>query len=132
MRYDADQKDRTRDKLLKEASQAIRRDGPQGISVGSLMASAGLTHGGFYAHFSSKEALVTEALEEAFADAAAMYARATEASRLQRRCGATSPPICRSATGMRGRAAVLCRRLAPMSRGWTRWPGCASARASSA
>ena len=78
MRYDADRKARTRDKVLHEASRAIRREGPQGISVTSLMASAGLTHGGFYAHFASKEALVAEALDVAFADASSMYARTTK------------------------------------------------------
>ena len=78
MRYDAEHKARTRELVLKEAARTIRREGPQGISVASLMASAGLTHGGFYAHFASKEALVAEALDAAFTDAAAMYARATE------------------------------------------------------
>ena len=78
MRYDAERKARTRDTLLKEAGKAIRREGPQGVSVVSLMASAGLTHGGFYAHFTSKEALVAESIDASFADASGMYLRATE------------------------------------------------------
>ena len=78
MRYDAEHKSRTRAQLLREATRAVRRDGPHGLSVQKLMASAGLTHGGFYAHFASKDDLLVEAIEGAFADGAALFARATE------------------------------------------------------
>jgi TetR/AcrR family transcriptional repressor of nem operon len=66
MRYDAEHKATTRRRLLKVAAGAIRDDGPHNIGVAAVMAKAGLTHGGFYAHFASKEALVVAALEEMF------------------------------------------------------------------
>src|SRR5687768_11600573 len=66
MRYDRDHKARTRQKVLAEAAAAIREMGPDRIGVARLMAAAGLTHGGFYAHFKSKDALVAEAITEMF------------------------------------------------------------------
>jgi TetR/AcrR family transcriptional repressor of nem operon len=62
MRYDNEHKQRTRQKLLAEASAAIRLHGPDNMSVASLMSKVGLTHGGFYAHFKSKDDLVAEAI----------------------------------------------------------------------
>lgn len=78
MRYDAEHKARTRARVLEEASRALRSAGPQGIGVAEIMSRAGLTHGGFYAHFGSKDELVTEALSEAFRDGARMFEQATE------------------------------------------------------
>jgi TetR/AcrR family transcriptional repressor of nem operon len=69
MRYDAEHKQKTREKVLKAAAKAIRADGPDRIAVAGVMAEAGLTHGGFYAHFASKEALVADAIEQMFVDA---------------------------------------------------------------
>ncbi|HEY0917415.1 MAG TPA: TetR/AcrR family transcriptional regulator [Solimonas sp.] len=68
MRYDAEHKERTRALLLKEAARAIRAKGPRGVSVATIMGKAGLTHGGFYAHFKSKDELVAEAMTAMFAD----------------------------------------------------------------
>jgi TetR/AcrR family transcriptional regulator, transcriptional repressor for nem operon len=68
MRYDAEHKELTRRKVLSEATAAIRRHGPSGIGVADLMAKAGLTHGGFYAHFKSKDELVAEAISAMFDD----------------------------------------------------------------
>ncbi len=62
MRYDTEHKQRTHQKLIKEASAAIRLHGPDNISVATLMAKVGLTHGGFYAHFKSKDDLVAETI----------------------------------------------------------------------
>lgn len=62
MRYDNEHKQRTHQKLIEEASAAIRQHGPDNISVAALMAKVGLTHGGFYAHFKSKDDLVAEAI----------------------------------------------------------------------
>lgn len=62
MRYDNEHKQRTHQKLIEEASAAIRLHGPDNISVAALMAKVGLTHGGFYAHFKSKDELVAEAI----------------------------------------------------------------------
>ncbi len=66
MRYATDHKDQTRQQLLAVAARALRREGPHRLGVAAVMAEAGLTHGGFYAHFKSKEALVAAALDEIF------------------------------------------------------------------
>jgi len=68
MRYDTQHKARTRAKVLREAAQAIRAEGPDRIGVAALMAKAGLTHGGFYAHFESKDELIAQAIEQMFED----------------------------------------------------------------
>jgi TetR/AcrR family transcriptional repressor of nem operon len=78
MRYDAEHKQRTRQKVLSEAAAAIREHGPGGIGVADLMAKAGLTHGGFYAHFKSKDALVAEAVSEMFDERFEIFLAATE------------------------------------------------------
>ncbi len=44
--------------MVKAAATAVRAKGPDGVGVAEVMAEAGLTHGGFYAHFPNKEALV--------------------------------------------------------------------------
>jgi TetR/AcrR family transcriptional repressor of nem operon len=69
MRYDADHKQKTREKVLKAAAQAIRAEGPHRIGVAGVMSKAGLTHGGFYAHFESKDALVAAAIDQMFEQA---------------------------------------------------------------
>jgi TetR/AcrR family transcriptional repressor of nem operon len=58
-------KERTRERILDVASALFRRDGIAETGVARLMAEAGLTHGGFYAHFSSKEDLVRDSLARA-------------------------------------------------------------------
>lgn len=68
MRYDAEHKARTRSRVLQEAIRAIRTEGPDRIGVAGVMKRAGLTHGGFYAHFQSKDDLVLAAIEQMFAD----------------------------------------------------------------
>ena len=77
MRYDAEHKGRTRQRLLTEAARAIRAEGPEKLAVAGLMAKVGLTHGGFYAHFPSRDALVAEAIAETFSDARAAFQRRT-------------------------------------------------------
>jgi TetR/AcrR family transcriptional repressor of nem operon len=68
MRYSETHKEETRQKVLKAAARQIRARGPSGVSVAEVMAEAGLTHGGFYAHFPSKDALVGAAITYAFDD----------------------------------------------------------------
>lgn len=75
MRYDAEHKERTRAKVLKEAARAIRSDGPHQVGVAEVMAKAGLTHGGFYAHFDSKRDLVAAAIAQMFDDSVAGFDR---------------------------------------------------------
>ncbi|MBV9510221.1 MAG: TetR/AcrR family transcriptional regulator [Caulobacteraceae bacterium] len=68
MRYDAEHKRKTRERVLHEAGKAIRREGPHQIGVAGVMAQAGLTHGGFYAHFKSKDDMVVAAIAQMFAE----------------------------------------------------------------
>jgi TetR/AcrR family transcriptional repressor of nem operon len=55
------------DRIVTAAAARIRRDGIDGVSVNELMSEAGLTHGGFYRHFASRDDLVAEAVEHALA-----------------------------------------------------------------
>ncbi|WP_367847499.1 TetR/AcrR family transcriptional regulator [Rhodoferax sp. WC2427] len=63
------QTDSNRAAIEEAASTLIRARGIQGVSVADLMAEVGLTHGGFYGHFASKDALAAVACERAFAQA---------------------------------------------------------------
>lgn len=79
MRYDAQHKQRTRDKVLKAAAKAIRAHGPHRVGVAAVMGKAGLTHGGFYAHFDSKDALVAAAIGQMFDEARANWEKVATA-----------------------------------------------------
>lgn len=65
--------DQHREDVLNAASKLFLEYGIDGVSVPAVMAEAGLTHGGFYGHFDSKEALVAEACERAFAERRSIY-----------------------------------------------------------
>ena len=78
MRYDTEHKQRTREKVLKAATKEIREKGPHRVGVAAVMSGAGLTHGGFYAHFSSKDDLIGAAIEEMFSESRARLALETE------------------------------------------------------
>jgi TetR/AcrR family transcriptional repressor of nem operon len=78
MRYSETHKEETRRKVVRAAAAAVRAKGPDGVGVAEIMAEAGLTHGGFYAHFPSKDALVAAAIEEAFAASSRRFARMVE------------------------------------------------------
>lgn len=71
MRYARDHKAATHEKILKGAVMRLKENGPAGIAIAELMEEAGLTHGGFYAHFKSRDALI----EESFRDALDAIAR---------------------------------------------------------
>ena len=58
-------KEITHDRIVDAAARALRRDGYAGVTVADVMRDAGLTHGGFYAHFPSREALLAEAIQRA-------------------------------------------------------------------
>jgi len=62
-------KAQTRQRILDEAAHVMRETGTEGIGVAALMKRVGLTHGGFYAHFASREELVEEVLKHMFAEA---------------------------------------------------------------
>lgn len=68
-------KEATHERIVDVASRAIRRSGYQGIGVAALMKEAGLTHGGFYAHFASRDALLAEVADRAGADSVAALER---------------------------------------------------------
>jgi AcrR family transcriptional regulator len=74
-------KEDTHDHILDVAGRALRREGYAGVRVADVMKEAGLTHGGFYAHFPSREALLVEALARAGRDSAAAVTRAAESRR---------------------------------------------------
>src|SRR5450755_940566 len=61
MCYSREHKLETHARIVKKASVRLREKGAHGIGVADLMKDAGLTHGGFYAHFDSRDALVIEA-----------------------------------------------------------------------
>ena len=62
------------------ASRLFRERGVQAVTVADVMADAGLTHGGFYAHYASKDALAASACQNAFASSAAMWRRRVDAA----------------------------------------------------
>lgn len=64
VRYSKEHKEQTRRRILEAAARAYREEGVAGVGIGELMQTIGLTHGGFYAHFPSKDALVAEACEQ--------------------------------------------------------------------
>ena len=77
MRYGLDHKERTRGRVLGAAARSILAVGPHRIGVADVMAKAGLTHGGFYAHFSGKDELIVAAIELLFDEALANLHRLT-------------------------------------------------------
>ena len=62
MRYSKEHKAETRARIVQNASVRLRESGPDGVGIAELMKDSGLTHGGFYAHFKSRDALIGEAL----------------------------------------------------------------------
>lgn len=76
----ASRKEATHERIVEVASRAIRRSGYDGTGVADIMKEAGLTHGGFYAHFASRDALLAEAGERAGSDAVALASRLAAAA----------------------------------------------------
>src|SRR5947199_9170203 len=68
-------KEATHERIVEAAARAIRRSGYNGTGVADIMKDAGLTHGGFYAHFGSREAMLAEEADRAGAEAVAASAR---------------------------------------------------------
>ena len=87
MRYSEQHKAKTHERVLKKAAEQMRRRGVQGTGIASLMGKVGLTHGGFYAHFSDKNELIAEAagpmLEEGFAGVIAAAEAAPEGKKVR-------------------------------------------------
>jgi TetR/AcrR family transcriptional regulator, transcriptional repressor for nem operon len=76
MRYRPEHKLETHRKIVKDASRRVRAEGLNGAAVATVMRDTGLTHGGFYKHFESKDELLVESLSEAFRDIIDTLARA--------------------------------------------------------
>jgi TetR/AcrR family transcriptional repressor of nem operon len=83
MRYRPEHKVETHQKIVKDASRRIRAEGITGTAVSAVMRDAGLTHGGFYKHFGSKDELFMESLSEAFQEIADRLAHVAEQSKLE-------------------------------------------------
>ena len=75
MPYPADHKNETRQRILKSARRLFNRKGFAEVTIDEIMADAGLTHGGFYNHFDSKEGLYTEAIRQFIYDAPEAWQR---------------------------------------------------------
>lgn len=76
----ATRKQLTHDRILDTAAGVLREDGFWGVGVADIMKRSGLTHGGFYAHFASRDALLAEALERAGEDSRARLLRSIDAA----------------------------------------------------
>src|SRR5262245_63779262 len=83
--YSRANKDESHRRIVDFAATRLREAGLEAVSIAQLMKEAGLTHGGFYRHFNSRDDLVREALEWAFAASAARVAKLE--------AGADSPAI---------------------------------------
>jgi TetR/AcrR family transcriptional regulator, transcriptional repressor for nem operon len=68
MRYEAEHKTRTRDRIVRNAARKLRAEGLSGPGVASVMKASGLTVGGFYKHFRSKDELLADAIAEGFSE----------------------------------------------------------------
>ena len=80
MRYRPEHKAEIHQKIVNDASRRFRAEGLTGAAVSAVMRDAGLTHGGFYKHFESKDELLLESLSEAFREMAERLAHAAEKS----------------------------------------------------
>jgi TetR/AcrR family transcriptional repressor of nem operon len=88
MRYSREHKLETHARIVKKASVRLREKGAHGVGVADLMKDAGLTHGGFYAHFDSREALLIEAFAYAMDRGTEHWRRLTEAVPPEKRLAA--------------------------------------------
>jgi TetR/AcrR family transcriptional repressor of nem operon len=68
VRYEPEHKTRTRDRIVRNAARKLRAEGLSGPGVASVMKASGLTVGGFYKHFRSKDELLADAIAEGFSE----------------------------------------------------------------
>ena len=68
MRYEPEHKTQTRDRIVRNAARKLRTEGLNGPGVASVMKASGLTVGGFYKHFRSKDELLADAIAQGFSD----------------------------------------------------------------
>src|SRR5690348_18292053 len=72
-RYEPEHKTHTRDRIVRNAARKLRAEGLSGPGVASVMKASGLTVGGFYKHFRSKDELLADAIAQAFSDTDMLY-----------------------------------------------------------
>jgi TetR/AcrR family transcriptional repressor of nem operon len=80
MGHSQNDKHRSHERIVEIAARRIREHGTEAPGVAEIMREAGLTHGGFYKHFASREQLIAEAAAHALAEGDAFVARATDAA----------------------------------------------------
>jgi TetR/AcrR family transcriptional regulator, transcriptional repressor for nem operon len=80
MRYGPEHKLQTHQRIVKDASRRVRAEGLDGAAVSAIMKDAGLTHGGFYKHFGSKDDLLLESLRDGFREIEDTLVHAAEQS----------------------------------------------------
>jgi TetR/AcrR family transcriptional regulator, transcriptional repressor for nem operon len=85
MRYSREHKFQTHARIVKKASIKLREKGAHGIGVADLMKDAGLTHGGFYAHFDSRDDLVIEAFTHAMDRSTERWRKLSEETPVEKR-----------------------------------------------
>jgi TetR/AcrR family transcriptional repressor of nem operon len=78
MRHSEEDKQRSHERIVQAAARRIRQAGTDAPGVAEIMADAGMTHGGFYKHFGSRDELIAEAAERACADGSARLADAVD------------------------------------------------------
>jgi TetR/AcrR family transcriptional repressor of nem operon len=78
MRYPQEHKAEVHQKIVRDASRRVRTEGLNGAAVAAVMRDTGLTHGGFYKHFGSKDELLLESLREAFRETTDNLAHAAQ------------------------------------------------------
>jgi TetR/AcrR family transcriptional regulator, transcriptional repressor for nem operon len=100
MKVSREQAAQNRERIVETAAQLFRERGFEGIGVADLMKEAGLTHGGFYGHFSSKEDLIAEASSRALMRSLAVLSKVAERAAgdpLAAQCHRLRARRCRSA-----------------------------------
>jgi TetR/AcrR family transcriptional repressor of nem operon len=108
MRYAKGRKDDTRQRIVTAASRRFRKDGIAATGIAGLMADAGLTHGGFYAHFASKDDLVRGAVDAALRGTREILAAAARRARDEGRDGLEAIVECYLQTSHRDRPETGC------------------------
>jgi TetR/AcrR family transcriptional repressor of nem operon len=84
MRYEPEHKTQTRDRIVRNTAKKLRGEGLNGPGVASVMKASGLTVGGFYKHFHSKDELFVEAITQAFSDSEQVYSSLQNVPREER------------------------------------------------
>lgn len=108
MRYAAGHREETRRRVIDVAARRFRKDGIEAAGVAGLMADAGLTHGGFYAHFPSKEALVRDAVVAALTTSRDHLAAEAASARAEGRDGLEAIVAAYLRPGHRDRPEIGC------------------------